>query len=97
LFDTAAIERSGRVDVAAQCAAITAFGRFEDLPTDVFDEVVRTDLLGSANVARSAMSHFRHAGDGHLVLVGSLLGTTAVPYQSAYVVSKFGLTGLDDR
>ncbi|MDT5180980.1 MAG: hypothetical protein QOJ95_5178 [Mycobacterium sp.] len=93
LFDTA-VERFGGVDIAAQCAAITAFGRFEDLPTDVFDEVVRTNLLGSANVARSAMSHFRRTGAGHLVLVGSLLGTTAVPYQSAYVVSKFALTGL---
>jgi short-subunit dehydrogenase len=93
LFDCA-LENFGHVDVVAQCAAITAFGRFEDLPTDVFDQVVRTNLLGSANVARSALAHFHRRGAGHLVLVGSLLGTTAVPYQSAYVVSKFALTGL---
>ena len=28
------------------------------------------------------------------MLIGSLLGTTAVPYQSAYVASKFALNGL---
>ncbi len=93
LFDTA-ITRFGRIDIAIQCAAITAFGRFEDLPVDVFDGIVRTNLLGAANVARSALIHFRESGTGHLVLIGSLLGTTAAPYQSAYVVSKFALNGL---
>ena len=93
LFDNA-IARFGRIDVATQCAAITAFGRFEDLPVDVFDGIVRTNVLGAANVARSALVHFQATGSGHLVLVGSLLGVTAVPYQSAYVVSKFALRGL---
>lgn len=93
LFDNA-IAQFGRVDIAAQCAAITAFGRFEEIPVEVFDGIVRTNLLGAANVARSALTHFQTTGSGHLVLIGSLLGTAAVPYQSAYVVSKFGLNGL---
>ncbi|WP_284231185.1 SDR family NAD(P)-dependent oxidoreductase [Mycobacterium antarcticum] len=93
LFDRA-VERFGRVDVAAQCAAITAFGRFEDLPADVFENIVRTNLFGAVNVARSALNHFQSRGTGHLVLVGSLLGVMAVPYQSAYVVSKFAMNGL---
>jgi short-subunit dehydrogenase len=92
LFDTA-MARFGRVDVAVQCAAITAFGRFEDIPIDVFDGIVRTNILGAANVARCAMVHFQRRGAGHLVLIGSLLGTTAAPYQSPYVVSKFALNG----
>ncbi len=93
LFDTA-VARFGHVDIAAQCAAVTAFGRFEDVPVDVFDGIVRTNVLGSANVARSALTHFQARGTGHLVLIGSLLGVTAVPYQPAYVVSKFALSGM---
>jgi NAD(P)-dependent dehydrogenase (short-subunit alcohol dehydrogenase family) len=93
LFDTA-VRRFGHVDIAVQCAAITAFGRFQEIPADVFDGVVRTNLLGSANVARCAIDHFRQRGSGHLVLIGSLLGTAAAPYQSAYVASKFALNGL---
>ena len=93
LFDVA-VARFGRVDIVVQCAAITAFGRFEDLPVDVFDGVVRTNILGAANVARCAMVHFQARETGHLVLIGSLLGVTAAPYQSPYVVSKFAVSGL---
>jgi short-subunit dehydrogenase len=93
LFFTAAA-RFGGIDIAVQSAAVTAFGRFEDVPVEVFDNIVRTNLLGAANVARCALAHFRSQQSGHLVLIGSLLGVTAVPYQSAYVASKFGLTGL---
>jgi NAD(P)-dependent dehydrogenase (short-subunit alcohol dehydrogenase family) len=93
LFD-AAEARFGRIDIVVQCAAITAFGCFEDVPVEVFDTIVRTNLLGSANVARCALKHFQERGTGHLVLIGSLLGSVAVPYQSAYVASKFGLHGL---
>lgn len=93
LFDMA-VDRFGRVDVAVQSAANTAFGRFEDLPADVFETIIRTNLLGSANVARSALAEFRANRAGHLVLVGSLLGTVAVPNQSAYVASKFAINGL---
>lgn len=56
LFDTT-VARFGRLDIAVQCAAITAFGRFEDLPVDVFDGVVRTNILGAANVARCSTSN----------------------------------------
>ena len=93
LFATAA-DRFGRVDIAVQCAAITAFGRFEDIPVEVFEGIVRTNLIGSANVARAALVHFQKHESGHLVLIGSLLGTAAAPYQSAYVATKFALHGL---
>ncbi|KUI26965.1 short-chain dehydrogenase [Mycobacterium sp. IS-1496] len=93
LFDTAA-GRFGRIDIVVQSAAITAFGRFEDVPADVFESIVRTNLIGSANVARCALNSFHESGRGHLVLIGSLLGTTAAPFQSAYVASKFALNGL---
>lgn len=93
LFDFT-VTQFGRVDIAVQCAAITAFGRFEDVPVDVFDAVIKTNLIGASNVARSALRHFQERGSGHLVLVGSLLGVVAVPYQSAYVLSKFALSAL---
>ena len=93
LFD-ATLAQFGRIDVVAQCAALTAFGRLEDLPVEVFDTVVRTNLIGAVNVARSSLAHFHERGCGHLVLLGSLLGQAAMPYQSAYVISKFGVHGM---
>jgi short-subunit dehydrogenase len=91
---SAATERFGEVDIAVQCASVTVFGRFDEVPADVFDAVVRTNLCGSANLARAVLRPFRHRGRGQLVLVGSLLGQAAMPYQSAYIASKFALNGL---
>ncbi len=91
---TAAVQRFGRIDVWVDTAAVMAYGRFEDLPPEVFDRVVTTDLLGSANVARTALRQFRRQGGGTLILCGSLLGHVTVPYMSAYVTSKWGLRAL---
>jgi NAD(P)-dependent dehydrogenase (short-subunit alcohol dehydrogenase family) len=90
----AAVERFGRIDVWVDTAAVMAYGRFEDVPAEVFDRVVTTDLLGPANVARAALRQFRVQGEGDLILCGSLLGHVTVPYMSAYVTSKWGLRGL---
>lgn len=90
----AAIAAHRRIDVWVDSAAVMAYGRFEDLPREVFDKVVTTDLLGSANVARTALRVFRAQGSGTLVLCSSLLAHVTVPYMSAYVTAKWGLRGL---
>lgn len=75
-------------------AGQVAYGRFEDVPAEVFDHVVHTNLLGSANLARAVLPHMRERDAGHLVLIGSLTGYIAPPYLSAYAVSKWGVRGL---
>lgn len=84
----------GRVDVWVHTAAVMAYGRFEDVPADVFNQVVETDLIGAANVARVALRRFRAQGRGVLIYGGSLLGTVVTPYTSSYVTSKWGLRAL---
>ncbi|MCG5434028.1 SDR family NAD(P)-dependent oxidoreductase [Mycobacterium sp. MYCO198283] len=93
LFD-AAVAQFGGIDVVIQNAAIAVFGRFADVPADIFDTVIKTNVVGAANVARCAVQHFRDRGQGHLLIVGSLLGHTAVPYMGAYVISKFAVTAM---
>ena len=90
----AAVDHFGRIDVWVDTAAVMAYGKFEDVPADVFDRVIGTDLLGSANVARAALRVFRGQGQGTLILCSSLLGHITAPYMSAYVTSKWGLRGL---
>ncbi len=90
----AATSRFGEIDVVVQNAALAAFGRFTEVPADIFDMVIKTNVLGAANVARCALSHFRQRGEGQLVLVGSVLGQAAVPFMGAYVASKFAVTAL---
>jgi NAD(P)-dependent dehydrogenase (short-subunit alcohol dehydrogenase family) len=90
----AAVDRFGRIDVWVDSAAVMAYGRFEDLPANVFDRVVTTDLLGPANIARSALRQFRSQGHGTLILCGSLLARITAPYMSAYCTAKWGMRGL---
>jgi short-subunit dehydrogenase len=71
-----------------------SYGRTEDFPAEVFDGVIRTNLLGTANVARHVVPVLRRQGSGTLMLVGSVLGSIAAPTMSPYVVSKWGVRAL---
>lgn len=84
----------GPVDGVVHAAAVLALGRFEDVPVEDFDRVLTVNVSGTAHVARAALDHFREAGGGSLVVVGSLLGRTTTPYLSGYVASKWAVHGL---
>ena len=88
------LDRHGRIDGVASVAGVVAYGRVEDVPPEVFDAVMRTNLLGSANVARHVVPVLRNQKRGALVLVGSVVGHLTVPGMSAYVVSKWGVRSL---
>ena len=84
----------GRIDAVVNSAGVVAYGRFEDVPADVFAGVLRTNVLGAANVARAVLPRMRQRNSGHLILIGSLIGHIAPPYMSAYAVSKWAVRGL---
>lgn len=84
----------GRVDGVVHSAAVLAYGRFEDVPAEVFDVAVETTLTGTANVARCSLREFRAGDGGSLVVVGSLLGKISTPFMSSYVAPKWGVHGL---
>lgn len=90
----AALARHGRLDVVVSCAGVVAYGRIPDVPVDVFDQVLATNLNGPVNLARHVLPVLRDQGEGSLVLVGSLIGHIAVPDMAAYVLSKWGVRGL---
>lgn len=83
-----------RIDVVVGAAGVVAYGRAEEVPVEVFDRVIRTNLLGSVNLARHVVPVLRRQRSGTLVLVGSVLGHVAVPSMTPYVVSKWGVRAL---
>lgn len=88
------VRRHGRLDAVVHAAAVLAYGRFEEIPDEEFDAVLDVNIRGSVIVARTALRQFRRQGDGHLVLLGSLLGDAPTSLMSPYVVSKFAVHGL---
>lgn len=89
-----AVADHDRLDVVVSCAGVVAYGRIPDVPVEVFDRVVATNLLGSVSLARHVLPVLRSQDDGALVLVGSVIGHIGVPDMAAYVVSKWGVRGL---
>jgi NADP-dependent 3-hydroxy acid dehydrogenase YdfG len=88
------LEEHGRIDAVLHVAGLVSYGRVEDTTAEDFADVVGTNLLGSASVARHVIPVLRRQERGDLVLVGSLLGHVAVPEMSPYVVSKWGVRAL---
>lgn len=84
----------GRVDGVVHSAAVLAYGRFEDVPAEVFDATVATNLVGTANVARAVLRGFQEQGAGSLVVLGSLLGSMTTPFMSSYCATKWAVHGL---
>lgn len=89
-----AVARFGRVDAWVHAAAVAAFGRFEEVPVHAARRLLEVNLTGSAIVAREALLRFKAQGEGHLVLVASVLGKAPIPYLSLYNASKYGVVGL---
>ena len=90
----AAVAEHGRLDVVVHAAMVMAYGRIEDVPTEVYDRVVDTAVKGTANVARHVLAVFRRQGAGHLVVVNSLLGNVTTPLLGSYTIGKWGQLAL---
>jgi NAD(P)-dependent dehydrogenase (short-subunit alcohol dehydrogenase family) len=89
-----AVAEFGRVDVVVHAAQVMAYGRIEDVPRKVYEQVVDVALHGTAVVARVVLPLFRKQRAGHLVVVNSLLGNIATPLLGSYVAAKWGQLGL---
>jgi short-subunit dehydrogenase len=90
----AVLDEYGVIDAVLHCAGVVTYGRTEDVSAEDFAQVVSTNLLGAASVARHVVPVLRRQRQGALVLVGSLLGHIAVPEMTPYVVSKWGVLAL---
>lgn len=89
-----AMGRFGRIDAWINNAAVIAYGRFEQTPSEVFRRVIDTNVFGYVHGARAVLPVFRAQGRGVLVNVASVVGKTGQAYASAYATSKFAIVGL---
>src|SRR3954449_7683805 len=89
-------ERFGRIDAWVNNAGVIAYGHFEDMPSEVFDAVIRTNLLGQVYGARAALAQFRRQGSGVLINLSSVWGRVTSPYVVPYVVSKHAVRAFSE-
>ncbi|MBB4919281.1 SDR family oxidoreductase [Streptosporangium saharense] len=89
-----AVERFGRIDVWVNCAAVTLFGPFAEVPLEDFRRVLDVNVMGYVHGARSALPRLREQGEGVLVNVSSVAGVVPQPYTHAYGMSKHAVRAL---
>jgi len=91
-----ALERFERIDVWVNCAGVMAYGRFDDVPAEVFRAVIETNLFGQVHGARAALPAFRRQGSGVLINMSSVWGRVTTPDVTAYVTSKFAVRAFSE-
>ena len=89
-----ALENFGRLDAWVNNAAVSLFAPFEEAPSQVYRQVLETNLFGYIHGARAAIPIFREQGTGTLVNVSSMVARSGSPFISAYVTSKAAINGL---
>jgi len=77
-------------------AGVAAIGRFDTVPLEDHEQVIRTDLLGTTYGSHHALKHFRERGRGTLINVASVIGKIPSPLYASYAAAKFGVVGLSD-
>lgn len=91
-----AAERHGRLDILVNNAAAPQ-GRdrqdIEDVPLDVWDQVVRVNLRGTYLTSRFAVPVMREQRWGRIINVASMAGLTGAPRSTAYSASKAAVIG----
>ena len=88
------VERFGKTDVWLNNAAVSLFGRFDEIPTQDLRQLLEVNLFGYIYGARAAVAQFRQQGHGHLINVSSVVGLVGQPYTGGYSLSKFAIRGL---
>jgi short-subunit dehydrogenase len=90
------IERFGRVDVLINNAGYGHYSSIENLTTDNLRQIFDTNLMGSIWCAQAVIPEMRKRGEGHIVNVSTIISRRAIPYMSAYCMTKFAMNAFDE-
>jgi NAD(P)-dependent dehydrogenase (short-subunit alcohol dehydrogenase family) len=86
----------GRIDTWVNNAAVSVWGRVEDITDAEFERVMRVNFLGQVHGIHAALPALRRAGGGVIIGIASVEGVRAVPLHAPYTASKFALRALYD-
>jgi NAD(P)-dependent dehydrogenase (short-subunit alcohol dehydrogenase family) len=87
------VERFGSLDVAfANAGIFGCVAAVTEYPADVFEQVLRVNVLGSFLVAKHALAAMERGGS--LIINSSVVGLTSDRGIAAYATSKHALVGL---
>lgn len=83
-----AIELCGRVDILVNNAGISKEMPFLEMPIEVFDEIMTTNMRSVMLVTRAILPHMLEQKYGRIINIGSGAALRGLPGSAAYSASK---------
>jgi len=84
-----------RLDGLVDNAGIAIAAPLEHLPLEELRRQLEVNVVGQLAVAQAVLPALR-AARGRIVIVGSIAGTSALPFLGPYAISKFALEAMAD-
>jgi NAD(P)-dependent dehydrogenase (short-subunit alcohol dehydrogenase family) len=88
-----ALDRFGAVDVLINNAGTILVGPQATMTVEDYRRVVATNFWGAVYASQAVLPHMRRRQFGRIANISSIGGLAAMPHLTAYVASKFALTG----
>jgi NAD(P)-dependent dehydrogenase (short-subunit alcohol dehydrogenase family) len=89
----AILEQHGHLDAVVAAAGWGLAGAVEATPIADAKAQMETNFWGVVRVVQASLPAMRHQGGGRIVLMSSIGGLIALPFQAFYSASKFALEG----
>ncbi|UNQ39948.1 mycofactocin-coupled SDR family oxidoreductase [Prescottella equi] len=83
-----------RIDIAVANAGVSVQGAVQDTSSEVWDEVIGTNLTGVFNTVAAVSPTMIGQGYGRIITISSMLGRQGNTNMAAYCASKWGVIGL---
>ena len=88
------VKQLGSLDILVNNAGIGDFGKLEDMPSQVWEQVIKTNLFGVYYASQAAYPFLKANGEGDVVNVASTAGLKGGAGMSAYAASKAAVISL---
>ncbi|PZR22074.1 MAG: short-chain dehydrogenase [Flavobacterium psychrophilum] len=85
---------NGRIDIWINNAGVMASGKFEEIPMEIHEQVIKTNLFGYMHGAYNAIRVFKEQNEGILINNVSIGGFMPAPYSAVYSATKYGIRGM---
>ena len=87
---------NGRIDIWVNNAGVMASGKFEEIPMEIHEQTVGTNLFGYIHGAYHVLPIFKTQKDGILINNVSIGGFMPAPYSAVYSATKAGIKAMMD-
>ncbi|MDO8210182.1 mycofactocin-coupled SDR family oxidoreductase [Conexibacter sp. CPCC 206217] len=88
------IDELGHIDIVCASAGVHSFLPFWEMPEEMWQEVIDTNLTGVWHTVKAVAPHMIERGEGAAILTSSVMGKETGPDLAHYAAAKHGVIGL---